>query len=175
MLNNNSTWGGYQFYGVPSTLDYSNNLNTYAHYSGWTSHMGNYVTSPTTMSSIIRQSSGPGFDSFNCQQNQYAFGTIQITEYDVNPNIQYFYSIWVPITGVGNNLNNMIIDVGTSACSSDYLNNGMPDGIISQNVTITSGAAIPPGNYRVLWLPILYLPITIPLHNNIYIKGEIKY
>jgi len=175
MLNNNSTWGGYQFYGVPSTLDYSNNLNTYAHYSGWTSHMGNYVTSPTTMSSIIRQSSGSGFDSFNCQQNQYAFGTIQITEYDVNPNIQYFYSIWVPITGVGNNLNNMIIDVGTSACSSDYLNNGMPDGIISQNVTITSGAAIPPGNYRVLWLPILYLPITIPLHNNIYIKGEIKY
>jgi hypothetical protein len=69
----------------------------------------------------------------------------------------------------------MIVDVGSNACGSDYVNNGLPDEIISQNVVITSGAAIPPGNYRVLWLPILYLPITIPLHNDIYIKGEIKY
>ena len=175
MLNNNSTWGGYQFYGVPSTIDYSNNLNTYAHYSGWTSNSNNYITSPTNMSSIIKQSSGTSVDSFGCTQTQYSFGTIQITESDVNPNIQYFYTIWIPIAGVGNNLNSMIIDAGTSLCGNEYLNNGIPDDIILQNVTITSGAAIPPGNYRVLWLPILYLPITIPLYNNIYIKGEIKY
>ena len=175
MLNNNTTWGGYQFYGVPDATNYSNNLNTYAHYSGWTSNSGNYITSPSSLSSIIRQSSGVGVDSFDCPQNQYSFGTIQITESDINPNIQYFYSIWIPVNGVGNNINYMLIDAGTDACLSNYINYGNPDDFISQNVTVTSGAAIPTGVYKVLWLPILYLPITTPLRNSIYIKGEINY
>jgi hypothetical protein len=175
MLNNSATWGGYQFYGVPNTSNYSTNLNIYAHYSGWTSNSGNYITNPTSLSAIIKQSSGTGIDPFGCPQNQYSFGTIKIAETNVNTNIQYFYSIWIPLGGVGNSLTNMAIDAGSNPCLSDYVNNGKPDEIITQNVTITSGAAIPAGVYRVLWLPILYLPITIPLRNSIYIKGEINY
>ena len=68
----------------------------------------------------------------------------------------------------------MTIDAGTSACSNDYVNDAIPDSIAIQNVTITSGAAIPAGNYRVLWLQNLTLPITQTLLTNIYIKGEIK-
>jgi hypothetical protein len=69
----------------------------------------------------------------------------------------------------------MSIDAGTAPCSNDYINNAIPDSIASQNVTVSSGAAIPAGNYRVLWIQNLNLPINQTLINNIYIKGENKY
>jgi hypothetical protein len=174
VIDNGKGWGGYQFYGIPSTNDYSSTLDVYAHYSGWTSNTGNYITPPMSIKSPIKQTSAPSTDTFGCPQNQYTFGTVEILKTQVNENIKYFYSIWLPIDGLGGTFTNMTIDAGTSACSTDYVNDAIPDSIAIQNVTITSGAAIPAGNYRVLWLQNLTLPITQTLLTNIYIKGEIK-
>jgi len=174
VIDNGKGWGGYQFYGIPSTNDYSSTLDVYAHYSGWTSNTGNYITPPMSIKSPIKQTSAQSTDAFGCLQNQYTFGTVEILKTQVNENIKYFYSIWLPIDGLGGTFTNMTIDAGTSACSNDYVNDAIPDSIAIQNVTITSGAAIPAGNYRVLWLQNLTLPITQTLLTNIYIKGEIK-
>jgi len=175
VIDNGKNWGGYQFYGVPSSIDYSSTLDVYAHYSGWTSNSGNYITPPTSLKSAIKQTIGGFTDSFGCPQNQYTFGTIEIKTTDVNPNIKYFYSIWLPFDGLGGSFTNMTLDAGTSPCSNDYVNDAIPDSVASQNVTITSGAAIPAGQYRVLWLSNLTLPISQTLINNVYIKGENKY
>lgn len=175
VINNGKNWGGYQFYGVPSALDYSSTMDAYAHYPYWNSYIGNYLSPPTDLTSLIKQTSGASLDTFNCTQNQYTFGTIEIPKTNVNPNIKYFYSIWLQYSGLGGSFTNMRVNAGTSPCSSDYFNGAIPDNIASRNVTVTSGAAIPAGNYRVLWLQNLNLPISSTLINNIYIKGENKY
>jgi hypothetical protein len=168
-------WGGYQFYGVPSSLDYSSTMDAYVHYPLWGAFLGNYITPPTELTSIIKQTSGASLDTFNCPQNQYTFGTIEIPKTGVNTDIRYFYSIWLSYDGLGGSFTNMTVDAGSSPCSNDLINNAIPDYVASQNVTVTSGGAIPAGNYRVLWLQNLNLPITNTLLNNIYIKGENKY
>jgi len=174
MLNNGGTWGGYQFYGVPSAANYSNNMDTYAHYSGWTSNAGNYTYAPTSLSGAIKQISSYTEDSFGCPQNQYTFETIRVRSNQLNTNIKYFYSIWIPLDGVNNTMNNMIINAGSTPCGTDYSEQGIPDAIASQNVVVTSGAAIPSGTYRVLFLALLNLPNTNKLFNDIYIKGNLK-
>jgi hypothetical protein len=68
----------------------------------------------------------------------------------------------------------MFINAGSTPCGTDYSDQGIPDSIASQNVTVTSGAAIPSGTYRVLFLSLLNLPNTNKLLNDIYIKGNIK-
>jgi hypothetical protein len=149
-------------------------MNAYAHYSGWTSNAGNYTYAPTSLSGAIKQISSPSSDSFGCPQNQYTFETIRVRSSQINTDIKYFYSIWIPIDGVGNTMSNMIINAGSTPCGTDYSEQGIPDAIASQNVTITSGAAIPTGTYRVLFLSLLNLPNTNKLLNDIYIKGNLK-
>ena len=176
---NPATWGGYQFYGTPGATDYSSNLDVYAHFSGWTSSTGNYLTSPQSLNSTIRQSSGTGTDSFGCSQNQYTFGTIEVSTSQVNVNIQYFYSIWIPLNGVGGSMTNMTVDVGSgAACTNNIINDAIPDSIAGTNVTVTSGAAIPAGVYRVLWVGTFAVqPSAVPpppLANSLFFKGDTK-
>jgi hypothetical protein len=175
MLNESlATWGGYQFYGVPDSDNYSSNMDLYAHYSGWTSNTGNYTYSPTSLIGAIKQINTYTEDLFGCPQNQYTFETIRIRSNQLNSDIKYFYSIWIPIDGVGNNMSNMLIDAGSSPCGVNYSEQGIPDDIASINVTVTSGAAIPSGTYRVLFVALLNLPNTNKLLNDIYIKGNLK-
>ncbi len=175
-VDNSGTWGGYQFYGTPGSTDYSDNMDLYVHFSGWTSTTGNYVTAPQTLKGPIRQSSGTGTDGYGCTQNQYTFGTIEVNISQVTPSLQYFYSIWVPLNGVGGSMVNMTVDIGSgAACTSNILNDGIPDSIAGTNVTVTSGGAIPAGTYRVLWLGSFAVqPTSPPLVASIFFKGDTK-
>jgi len=171
-VQNTATWGGYQFYGIPSST-------LYAHFSGWTSGLGNYITAPQSFAGPIRQASGSGTDTYGCSQNQYTFGTIPILTSQVNVNIQYFYSIWIPLAGVGGSMTNMTVDIGSGApCTSNILNDGIPDSIAGTNVNVTSGGAVPAGNYRVLWLGSFAVqPSAVPpppLSIALYFKGDTK-
>jgi hypothetical protein len=178
-VQNSATWGGYQFYGTPGSLNYSSNLDLYAHFSEWTSGVGNYKTAPQSLTGPIRQAPGTGVDAYGCEQNQYTFGTIEVSTTQVNVNIQYFYSIWIPLNGVGGSMNNMTVDIGSAAaCTTNIINDGIPESIAGTNVVVTSGAAIPAGTYRVLWLgSAATLPLAVPpppSSVNFYFKGESK-
>ena len=178
-VQNSATWGGYQFYGIPSSTNYSSNLDLYAHFSGWTSGLGNYITAPQSFAGLIRQSSGSGTDTYGCSQNQYTFGTIPVSTSQVNTNIQYYYSIWVPLAGVGGSMTNMTVDIGSGGpCTFNIINDGIPDSIAGTNVNVTSGGAIPAGNYRVLWLGSFAVqPSAVPpppLSVTLYFKGDTK-
>ena len=174
LFDTGATWFGYGNEGIPSTTNYSTNMDTYAHYSGWTGSSGNFITPVTSLSGAIRQLSGSGTDSYGCSQNQYTFGTIQATTSQVNPNVQYYYSVWIPLAGVGGTMTNMTVDVGAStACSTSIIDNGIPEPTLAgTNVTVTSGAAIPAGTYRILWL--FVIPVTTPLPSSLYFKGDTK-
>lgn len=183
MSSNGSTiFYGYGNSGVPSiTSSYSDDLDIYAHYpnfiNGGTPY---YVTAVSTFRGAISQNAGIGNDSFGCPQTQYTFGTIQIDTTDINPNIQYFYSIWIPLAGVGGSMNNMSVDAGYGApCSSNLFGGAMPEMAQagpSGDVTVSSGAAIPAGTYRVLWInPNLLQPASPPANQALYIKGNHKF
>jgi hypothetical protein len=177
MFDSGAGWFGFGNTGVPGTLDYSNNLNLYAHFSGFSGSVGNFITPVSNLKGAIRQSSGSGTDSYGCTQTQYTFGSIQITTSQVNPNVFYFYTVWIPLNGVGGTMNNMTLDVGLgSSCSTNIINDGIPDSTLSQiNVTVTTGAAIPAGTYRVLWMyPQMQIPTSSPLNQPIFIKGDTK-
>jgi hypothetical protein len=101
MFDDSATWYGYgNSGGSPGITNYSNNLNSYAHYSGWTDSAGNFVTPVTSLVGAIRQTAGVGSDSFGCEQNQYTFGTVEITQSAVTSGITYNYSVWIPLAGV---------------------------------------------------------------------------
>jgi hypothetical protein len=177
MFDSGAGWFGFGNTGVPGTIDYSTNLNSYAHFSGFSGSVGNFITPVSTLRGSIRQSSGSGVDTYGCTQSQYTFGSIQVTTAQVNPNIFYFYTVWIPLNGVGGTMNNMTLDVGLgSSCSTNIIPDGIPDGTLSQiNVTVTSGAAIPAGTYRVLWMyPQMQIPTASPLNQPIFIKGDTK-
>jgi len=172
----NGSMGYYGFgnSGIPSTVTYASDMEIYILYSGWTGSNGNFITNISNNSGSIRQASGTGTDTFGCAQNQYTFGTIEITTSEVNPNVQYSYSAWIPLDGVGGTLNNMTVDVGNgTACSSNTFNNYIPDsGLAGLSVNVPPGSQIPAGAYRVLWNFIL--PATVPLGDTLYFKGDIK-
>jgi hypothetical protein len=177
MFDSGAGWFGFGNTGVPGSIDYSNNLNSYAHFSGFSGSVGNFITPVSTLRGAIRQSSGSGLDSYGCVQSQYTFGSIRVTTTQVNPNVFYFYTVWIPLNGVGGTMNNMTLDIGLgSSCSTNIINDGIPDSTLSQiNVTVTSGAAIPAGTYRVLWMyPQMQIPTASPLNQSIFIKGDTK-
>jgi hypothetical protein len=174
LYDNGSNWYGYgNSGGVPNLSTYSSDMNTYIHYSGWSGSVGNFVTSISSISSTIRQLSGIGADSFGCVQAQYTFGTIGVSPSIVNPSVEYNYTIWIPLNGVGGTLNNMTINVGNIPCDSSIYNSAIPEPVLaSTNVTVSSGAVIPAGTYRVLWS--FTLPTTLPLNYSLYFKGDNK-
>jgi hypothetical protein len=163
--------------GTPAGANYAADMSIYAKFSGWTGSNGNFVTNVSALSGSIRQSSGAGVDSYGCPQNQYTFGSIQVVPGQVNNAIQYTYTVWIPLAGVGGTFNNMTIDVGFgSACSTSVINDGVPDaGNAAVNVVVSVGCAIPAGTYRVLWMNELYSePSTPPLSTTFWVKGDTK-
>lgn len=177
MVTAGADWYGYWNSGTPGTSNYNNNMDDYVHFPGWTTPQDNFLTPVTSLSSFIRQASGAGTDSYSCAQNQYTFGTIRVLTSQVDPNTAYFYSMWIPLAGVGGVMNNMTVDIGSgAACSNNILNDGIPDPVLSTvNVTVTSGAAIPAGVYRVLWLgTFAEQPPATPLTQPLFFKGDTK-
>lgn len=175
MFDNGSSWYGFgNSGGVPSNVDYANNMLIYSQFSGWTGGSGNFITNAFSLNGAIRQGSGTGLDSFGCVQNQYTFGTIEVNTTKVNPSIQYNYTIWIPLAGVGGSLTNMTVDIGQSApCSNTDSDSFIPDPTLSVlNVTVPSGQLLPAGIYRVLWN--FTMPQSLPLVSSIYFKGESK-
>jgi hypothetical protein len=174
MFDDGATWFGYgNSGGSPGITNYSSNLISYANYSGWTDSGGNFVTPVTSLVGAIRQTAGVGTDSFGCPQDQYTFGTVEITQSQVTSGISYNYSIWIPLAGVNDSMNNMTVDVGTSACDAGLFDGYIPESVLAATtVTLTSGGAIPAGSYRVLWN--FVLPITTPLGTSLFFKGNTK-
>ena len=175
MFDNGADWYGFVNSGtIPGSTNYESNMLTYIQYPGWTGSSGNFITSVTNLTGAIRQVSGSGTDNFGCPQNQYTFGTIEVTTSDVNPNVQYDYSIWIPLAGVGNTLTNMTVDVGASSpCSNNLFSDAIPDlGAASIDVDVPIGSILPAGTYRVLWN--FVVPATLPLGSSIYFKGDTK-
>ena len=168
---------GFANSGVPGVNNYANDLILYSQYSGFTNGgVGNFITPSSQFNSTIRQLTGTGTDAFGCGQNQYTFGTIQVTTSQVNPNINYFYSIWIPLAGVGGSMSNMTVDIGIGSACSPSIANTIPSPTLSSiNVTIPSGCAIPAGIYRVLWMPVSgLLPVAPSLISSLYFKGNSK-
>jgi len=181
MYNSGSTsflgWGNG---GVPSVGSYSNDLNVYIHYSGFTGGNGNFITNVSTLKGYIKQTTGTTLDTYGCTQDQYTFNTIELTTSQVNTNIQYFYSLWIPLNAVGGSMTNMTVDIGSNVpCSNDIGYNLIPDTILSStNVVVSSGAVIPSNVYRVLWIdPSCLIPSSVPppsLSSSIFFKGNTK-
>lgn len=175
LFDNGSSWFGFgNSGGVPSTVDYATNMLLYLQFFGWTGSSGNFITNVNSLNGPIRQNVGSGTDIFGCVQNQYTFGSIEVNLTEINPTVQYNYTIWVPLDGVGGALTNMTVDIGQiTPCTSTILDGGIPDtGLAAINVTVPSGQIIPAGQYRVLWN--FTLPAALPLSNSIYFKGETK-
>ena len=171
MTSSGSTFLGWGNSGLPSTINYSNNLDTYIHYSGFTGGSGNFI------SNVGNLKSSRLIDDFDC--NSYGFNTIEVDSTSVNPSIQYFYTIWVPNDEPFQpSVINISVNIGYVApCTSSILNNGVPDSVLfSQDVFVTSGAAIPSGYYKVLWLdPSCLLPTILPppdLEYPLYFNGS---
>jgi hypothetical protein len=70
----------------------------------------------------------------------------------------------------------MTIDVGTTLGGAEIYG-GIPTvaGTTVLNVVVTSGAIIPAGTYRVLWVsPNFNLPGSLPSIGSFYFRGETK-
>jgi hypothetical protein len=166
--------------GVPSVSSYSNDLNIYIHYSGFTGGNGNFITDVSTLKGYIRQTSGTGTDTYGCIQHQYSFNSIEILTTQINPNIQYFYTLWIPLNAVGGSMTNMTVDIGYNIpCSTDIVYNAIPDTVLAAtNVVVSSGASIPSNVYRVLWIdPTCLIPSSVPppsLSSSLFFKGNTK-
>lgn len=163
--------------GTPAGGSYASDMAIYAKYSGWTGSVGNFITNVASLSGSIRQASGAGTDNYGCPQNQYTFGSIQVVPGQVNTSIQYTYTVWIPLAGVGGTFNNMTVDVGFgSACSTSVINDGVPDaGNAAVDVVVSPGCAIPAGTYRILWMNELYSePSSPPLATTFWVKGDTK-
>ena len=159
----------------PTSPNYSNTLSKYISYSGFTNSVGDFV-SPLLLKEQINQNPYSIIDNFGCSVNQYSFGSVEIPVSLINMNIQYLYTVWIPLDCVGGTMENMILEIGynSSPCSFDAV--ATPDPIISQtDITVGVGAAIPAGIYRVLYCAsTALLPISTPTNNDIYFKGVNK-
>ncbi len=173
-----SSFFGYFNSGIPGTTNFASDMNKYIQFSGWTGSGGNFITNVVNFNGPIRQAAGSGADSFGCPQDQYTFGTVEVALSEINPNVKYFYSIWVPLAGVGGTLTNMTVNIGDgTACSTNIANGVIPDpSLAGVNVTVPSGCAIPSGTYRVLWIAgAAIIPPSVgglPLGSPLYFKGD---
>jgi hypothetical protein len=180
-LLNFATTGGaidwYSYYSatVPNNNSgsYSNDLDVYAHQPSFINGTGNFVK-PDDLKAPIAQVNGQIINGVS--QSIYTFGSIEVNSSIVTPSEEYFYTIWLPLNGVNGSLTDMTIDVGTNLGGDEiYSNIGTIVGTTALNVTVTSGAAIPAGTYRVLWVsPQFILPIVTPLSGSLYFRGDNK-
>jgi hypothetical protein len=176
LANGAGEWWSWQSVLAPpnnSGGNYSNDLNVYAHQPSFISGTGNFIT-PVSLSAAIAQTGGQVINGV--AQNIYTYGTIQVNSTLIDSSLPYFYSIWLPLAGVGGALTDMTNDVGTTLGGNDVQNDiGTVTTLTALNVTVTSGAAIPAGTYRVLWVsPQFQLPIAPPLTGSLYFRGDTK-
>lgn len=164
--------------GSANMTNYSDEMDIYIKYSGFTNGGGSKFKVPvSTLTSTIRQEVGQGIDDFGCNVDQYNMGTVRITSGDVDVNEKYFYTIWIPYDSIPINKNMSIsfnIANLSSACDSPIFGGTIPDPTFSfEKIIVTSGGAIPAGEYRVLWMPLAaIIPQGLPLHADIFIKGS---
>ena len=168
-------WYSFFSAGAPNNNagNYGNDLDVYAHQPSFISGSGNFIT-PVSLSASIAQT--PGQVINGVAQNLYTYGSIQVNSAAINSSIQYFYSIWVPLAGVGGTLTDMTNDVGTTLGGNDVFNDiATVTTLTAINVNVTSGASIPAATYRVLWVvPQFKLPIATPLSGSLYFRGDTK-
>ena len=168
-------WYSFFSAGAPNNNagNYGNDLDVYAHQPSFISGSGNFIT-PVSLSASIAQT--PGQVINGVAQNLYTYGSIQVNSAAINSSIQYFYSIWVPLAGVGGTLTDMTNDVGTTLGGNDVFNDiATVTTLTAINVNVTSGASIPAATYRVLWVvPQFQLPIATPLSGSLYFRGDTK-
>ena len=178
-IDTNVDWYGYSSGGWadPKNPYYSYMMDKYISYSGFTlGSDGNFMTPISSFNGSLHQSSVVKTDGYGCSVNQYTFETITISTSNINPNEYYFYSVWIPLSGVGGVMDNMTIGVGYMSypCSFDLLLTPATT-ISTTDITVTSGAAIPAGVYRVLYCSSsMLLPPSTPSTNNFYFKGDTK-
>jgi hypothetical protein len=170
------SWYSWFGNGVPNNNsgNYSNDLNIYAHQPNFISGSTLNIQ-PQTLSSNIAQYQGQIINGLS--QNLYTFGSIEINLNSLQRNTLYFYSIWIPLDGVGGTMSAITIDVGTSIGGTEVYD-AIPalSQTISYNVNVTAGAAIPEGIYRVVWIsPQLQLPALLPLNVILYFRGDTKF
>jgi hypothetical protein len=176
--NGASSFFGYFNSGIPGPSNFASDMNLYIQFSGWTGSNGNFITNIINFNGPLKQTAGAGTDSFGCSQDQYTFGTVEVATSEINPAIKYFYSIWIPLAGVGGSMSNMTVNIGDgTACSTNIANGVIPDPTLAGiNVTVPSGCAIPSGTYRVLWISgAAIIPPSVgglPLSSPLYFKGD---
>jgi len=166
-------WYGWGISGVPPVTNFSNTMDYYAHFSGFTTTglTGDYVTAVQNLNSLVYQTETT--DTFGCEVGQYEFGTIRLQPSQVNTAIKYFYTLWIPLEGMNNTMSNLTVNIGTAPCNTNLGSSLIPDSLRQIDVTVTAGAAIPAGTYRVLWIdPNMNLPLTAPLTNSLYFVAE---
>ena len=172
-------WFGYgnmNNWDSPSNENYSYTMNKYISYSGFTNSAGNF-RNPSDYKGIINRTANTITDGFGCSVKPSVFETIEIDSTTINENIQYYYTIWIPLAGVGGVMNNMTVEYSYSSSPCNWMPVAIEAdaAVASTNVTVSSGAAIPAGTYRVLTFSstTTLLPPTTPA-SNIYFKGEQK-
>lgn len=162
--------------GVPNETKYSEDLEIYAKYSGFTLAGGSKFKVPVSgITSTINNSSLSIIDEYGCIQEPYTFGTVKITNNEVDLNNQYFYSIWVPVNSIPIDWENMAINIGIGIqCSENLTSGGIPSSTLaSKIVTVGNDSSIPSGDYRVLWMPFAgLLPPSLYQTDSIYFKGD---
>lgn len=169
------SWYSWYGNGVPNNNsgNYSHDLNIYAHQPNFIAGENLYIQ-PTILSSQIAQYQGQVINGLS--QNIYTFGTITMNLSGSQQNTLYFYSIWLPLDGLGGSMSGFTIDVGTSSSGSEVYD-ALPalSQSIGYNVNVTSGAAIPEGTYRVIWIsPQMQLPAVLPLVSTLHVRGDTK-
>jgi len=175
IANGAQDWGSWFSVGLPNNNsgNYSNDLNVYAHQPSFIFGSGNFIP-VNELKAPIAQYQGQIINGLS--QNLHTFGSIEIPFSLMNPDIRYFYTIWLPLEGIGNSLIDMTIDVGVTLGDDSLFDDiGTIIGLTSLNVTVNGGTVLPPGDYRVLWVsPNFELPTTLPSNGSLFFRGVNK-
>jgi hypothetical protein len=170
------TWFGFNISNVPSS-NYSNNLSSYAEYSGFVNGSGNFIQPIQTQ---ICQLVGGCTDNNGCSVPRYSFYTVEVPTGVGNTNITYVYTIWVPKNAVGGSISSAQVGVSFPSvpCSTDVIST-VDSGLVVQEITINSGSAsIPDGVYYVYSTggvgTNFALPTSPPRSSSIYFRGISK-
>jgi len=140
--------------GLPNLNNYATEMDIYMSFSGFSGGGTKFKTDVSTLKSVVRTTAGYGYDTFNCIQQQYTFGTIKVDVTDIDPTETYFYSIWIPDSAIPSWVN-MSVNIGLQgSCSKGFLSDTIPSPTLSSiPVTVGLNGKIPSGTYRVLWMP----------------------
>lgn len=165
MFDNSYSFFGFTNLSAPDTssqVAFSNDMNGYISYSGWTGG-----TFPSVRTQIIPQVSG-GVDSFGNSISAFNFTTHEIPVNTVNVSAWY---TWIIPTGDTNGGVQLVIDYN-SLGNPNILTPVVMDNTIFSNTVNYTGTTIPPDVYRVYTT---FANLSFYLNNginSIYFKGN---